>query len=274
MRRTARVLSATALASAALGATASAAFADRAAEAGSRAVGPGGTVSASAFRDGTGAHVPAHTARALGPLGPRSVDPETYEDAGAGQAGADGTAGGDGRVLAPDGTEPGDAGSRALGPEAAGPADTVPDAVEPGDGGADGTSPGDVGPDAVGPDSVPEDLGPAGLPEGVGPDGVPEGVPPEPVGPDRAPQEAAPDALEPVPGERHTPRDGTAQDGTAPHEPREHPGVDSRHGVRAGQGGAFTDSLPALITGGVLIAGAVGAAVYRLRRGGSTHRRY
>ncbi|MFI9568406.1 hypothetical protein [Streptomyces rishiriensis] len=38
------------------------------------------------------------------------------------------------------------------------------------------------------------------------------------------------------------------------------------HGVQAGEGGAFTDSVPALVAGGVLIAGAFGAAVHRLRR--------
>ncbi|MGI5379385.1 hypothetical protein ACQEV2_35035 [Streptomyces sp. CA-251387] len=37
-------------------------------------------------------------------------------------------------------------------------------------------------------------------------------------------------------------------------------------GVQAGAGGAFTDSVPALVAGGVLIAGAFGGAVYRLRR--------
>ncbi|MER7898300.1 hypothetical protein ABTX62_19875 [Streptomyces sp. NPDC096046] len=36
-------------------------------------------------------------------------------------------------------------------------------------------------------------------------------------------------------------------------------------GVRAGDGGAFTDSVPALVAGGVLIAGALGAAAHRLR---------
>ncbi|GGT92232.1 hypothetical protein [Streptomyces coeruleorubidus] len=58
-----------------------------------------------------------------------------------------------------------------------------------------------------------------------------------------------------------------------PEEPRDEP----RHhhtecgeavvprGVRAGDGGAFTDSVPALVAGGVLIAGAFGAAVHRLR---------
>ncbi|MDR6976339.1 hypothetical protein J2X68_003027 [Streptomyces sp. 3330] len=38
------------------------------------------------------------------------------------------------------------------------------------------------------------------------------------------------------------------------------------HGVQAGEGGAFTDSVPALAAGGLLIAGAFGAAVHRLRR--------
>ncbi|WP_369250253.1 hypothetical protein [Streptomyces sp. R41] len=36
-------------------------------------------------------------------------------------------------------------------------------------------------------------------------------------------------------------------------------------GVQAGEGGAFTDSVPALVAGGVLIAGGLGAAVHRLR---------
>jgi len=36
--------------------------------------------------------------------------------------------------------------------------------------------------------------------------------------------------------------------------------------VRAGEGGTFTDSVPALAVGGLLIAGAAGGAVYRLRR--------
>lgn len=36
--------------------------------------------------------------------------------------------------------------------------------------------------------------------------------------------------------------------------------------VHAGQGGSFTDSVPALVAGGLLIAGAAAGAVYRLRR--------
>ncbi|MGQ4405658.1 hypothetical protein ACN6K4_008115 [Streptomyces hayashii] len=38
------------------------------------------------------------------------------------------------------------------------------------------------------------------------------------------------------------------------------------HGVQAGEGGAFTDSVPALVAGGLLIAGGLGAAAHRLRR--------
>ncbi|WP_158810544.1 hypothetical protein [Streptomyces leeuwenhoekii] len=53
----------------------------------------------------------------------------------------------------------------------------------------------------------------------------------------------------------------------APHGPEDEPcgGATARHGVRAGHGGAFTRSVPALVAGGLLIAGAAGAAVHRLR---------
>ncbi|MDX3575034.1 hypothetical protein PV648_38245, partial [Streptomyces sp. ID05-47C] len=44
------------------------------------------------------------------------------------------------------------------------------------------------------------------------------------------------------------------------------PGAAVQHGVRAGTGGTFTDSVPALAAGALLIAGAAGAAVHRLRR--------
>ncbi|WP_405728384.1 hypothetical protein OG885_08325 [Streptomyces sp. NBC_00028] len=57
-------------------------------------------------------------------------------------------------------------------------------------------------------------------------------------------------------------------------EPRVEPRVEPcpstsapvQRGVHAGTGGAFTDSVPALVAGGVLIAGALGGAVYRVRR--------
>jgi hypothetical protein len=45
-----------------------------------------------------------------------------------------------------------------------------------------------------------------------------------------------------------------------------------QRGVQAGQGGAFTDSVPALVAGGVLIVGAAGAVVRRLHRRGTSAR--
>ncbi|QFR01293.1 hypothetical protein F9278_39680 [Streptomyces phaeolivaceus] len=53
------------------------------------------------------------------------------------------------------------------------------------------------------------------------------------------------------------------------HEPTHHathPAAPVQRGVHAGGGGAFTDSVPAMVAGGLLIAGALGAAVHRLRR--------
>ncbi|MEV0015760.1 hypothetical protein [Streptomyces tendae] len=42
-------------------------------------------------------------------------------------------------------------------------------------------------------------------------------------------------------------------------------GGTAEHGVQAGTGGTFGDSVPALVAGGLLIAGACGAAAHRLR---------
>ncbi|MEU9224199.1 hypothetical protein AB0D40_07485 [Streptomyces massasporeus] len=56
----------------------------------------------------------------------------------------------------------------------------------------------------------------------------------------------------------------TSKTAEAPH-PTECGEAPVRRGVRAGDGGAFTDSVPALVAGGVLIAGAFGAAAHRLR---------
>ncbi|MEU3250727.1 hypothetical protein [Streptomyces sp. NPDC006997] len=49
------------------------------------------------------------------------------------------------------------------------------------------------------------------------------------------------------------------------HQPTHAP-TGPQHGVHAGEGGTFTDSATALVTGGLLVAGALGAAVYRARR--------
>jgi hypothetical protein len=64
---------------------------------------------------------------------------------------------------------------------------------------------------------------------------------------------------------------GTGRDTGADHDTAERP-AGAQYGVQGGEGGAFTDSVPALITGGVLIVGALGAAVHRLRQKGSSHR--
>ncbi|GGU32199.1 hypothetical protein [Streptomyces daghestanicus] len=69
---------------------------------------------------------------------------------------------------------------------------------------------------------------------------------PEPVRPGK-PCASRPPCPEPVP------EGGSCEDAPAP------------HGVRAGTGGAFTDSVPALVAGGVLVAGAFAAAAHRLR---------
>ncbi|WP_399891821.1 hypothetical protein ACGH7X_32165 [Streptomyces sp. BBFR51] len=90
-------------------------------------------------------------------------------------------------------------------------------------------------------------------------------------------------AAEPGCRESAAPRAGTSTHGTPcattkpacpePTAPRGQPsgqgtscgGGTAEHGVRAGTGGTFSDSVPVLVAGGVLIAGACGAAAYRLR---------
>ncbi|CAL9647481.1 hypothetical protein [Streptomyces sp. enrichment culture] len=42
-------------------------------------------------------------------------------------------------------------------------------------------------------------------------------------------------------------------------------GGTAEHGVQAGNGGSLSDSVPALVAGGLLVAGALGAAAHRLR---------
>ncbi|MFF7647464.1 hypothetical protein [Streptomyces canus] len=74
--------------------------------------------------------------------------------------------------------------------------------------------------------------------------------------------------------------DGSHRPCTEPHAAHTEPGTQPRteprtescdpaavqSPVRAGQGGSFSDSVPALVTGGLLIVAAAGGAVYRLRR--------
>ncbi|PPS68289.1 hypothetical protein BZZ08_07410 [Streptomyces sp. MH60] len=90
------------------------------------------------------------------------------------------------------------------------------------------------------------------------------------------PEESGTGAGQPACRETAAPRAGTSAHGTpcAPTEPAcPEPtaqgtscgGGTAEHGVRAGTGGTFGDSVPALVAGGVLIAGAAGAAAHRLR---------
>ncbi|MFF9488998.1 hypothetical protein [Streptomyces sp. NPDC014676] len=75
-----------------------------------------------------------------------------------------------------------------------------------------------------------------------------------------APEAVEPKALRPGPtGSRPTDPKGTPCP-TAP----------AHQGVHAGAGGAFTDSVPALAAGGLLIAGAFGAAAHRVYRDRTT----
>ncbi|KUN88449.1 hypothetical protein [Streptomyces griseoruber] len=76
----------------------------------------------------------------------------------------------------------------------------------------------------------------------------------------------------PAPGQSASSCDGGR---TCPHgnpcptaRPTERPTTPAtvEHGVRAGTGGTFRDSVPALVAGGLLIAGAFGAAAHRLLR--------
>ncbi|GAA2596132.1 hypothetical protein [Streptomyces lienomycini] len=97
------------------------------------------------------------------------------------------------------------------------------------------------------------------------------------------PGESGAGAAEPACRESAAPRAGTSTHGTpcatteppcpGSTAPRAEPsaqgrscgGATAEHGVRAGTGGTFSDSVPALVAGAVLIAGACGAAAHRLR---------
>lgn len=78
----------------------------------------------------------------------------------------------------------------------------------------------------------------------------------------------------PCTGTRTEPRTepGTKSRAEPSTEPRTEPSTEScdtavvQRPVHAGQGGSFTDSVPALAAGALLIAGAAAGAVYRLRR--------
>lgn len=209
MRRTARALSAVALAGAVLGSTAPAAFADPAAEVDPSTVSPGGSITVSVSCDPTG-----------------GTPPDTLDATS--QAFETGTV----RLQLVPGND-----DEMTGPAYSGTARIA----------AAGNFA--AGPDAVGRDSA----------------WTVDGTCPAAPGGQGKPWSATFDVSRGNGGGRRP--------CTEPHaEPRTEPRADScagaavQRGVRAGEGGTFTDSVPALVTGGLLIVGAMGAAVYRLRR--------
>jgi hypothetical protein len=328
------------LAGAALGATASAAFADPAAEVSPGSVEPGGTVtitvtceaaggtspesieaSSQGFEagkvelhrvegadpNGAGAAAYRGTARIpSGGSGPSdesgagsSPDPAGASDAknpGAVRGGGVNPAPGGSDTVAPDAVAPAPV---AVDPSASDPVVPDPDPPVP-----DAVGPGTVGPDDLGPDTVPEPVGPDTVPEPVGPETVGPGtVGPDAVGPDAVgPEAVAPDKVGPEAGgasrwdvqgvcpappgghgEQWSASYSVAGGSTATHGTDSGPGTGAdngigpgsgtgdrpptvQRGVEAGQGGVFTDSVPALAVGGVLIAGALGVAAHHLRR--------
>ncbi|MFD4527975.1 hypothetical protein ACFWP7_29390 [Streptomyces sp. NPDC058470] len=222
MRRTARVLSATALAGAALGAAASAAYADPAAEVTPGSVEPGGTVTISVTCDAISGAPPDYieaTSQGFeeGKVQLRRV---TGNDETVSGAAYSGTA-----RISPDGSS-GDGGSDG----------------SSGSGGSDGSGSGGGGGETY---------------DGGGNDAV--NHPESEWGVDGACPGAS-GGREKQWTASYTVARGNATGGGTVERPAQ-----VQRGVQAGAGGAFTDSLPALITGGVLITGALGAAVYRLR---------
>jgi len=279
MRRSARVLSATALAGAALGIAAPAASADPAAEVTPRSVAPGGTVSISVSCDTTGGPPPDSIEAGSqgfedGKVQLRRVDGNEDSTAGAAYTGT--------ARIPPAGTS--DDGPDAVGPQSElgvdGLCPVAPggkekqwttsfnvarDGTTGGDqdgtgGDQDGTG-GDQG--GTGGDEggvTGRDQGGTGGDEGGATGGDQGGV----TGRDQGGTGGDEGGV--TGGDQG----GTGRDqgGTTGGREPVAPPVGVQHGVRAGGGGAFTASVPALVTGGILVAGACGAAVYRLRRGG------
>ncbi|GGQ14413.1 hypothetical protein ACFFKE_33175 [Streptomyces mutabilis] len=281
MRRTARALSTAVLASAALGVFAAPApaepgvppppigVAEPVAEVSPAGVTPGGTVTVSVTCAPTGGSAPATldaTSPAFdgGTVVLRKVGDEHEATSGPAYRGTARTAAAE------------DFGSD---PEAAGSEDewTV-DGTCPGASGEEGDpwSATMTAPEA--PMTVPEE--PMTVPEA--PLTVPEEPMTAPDEPMAAPEEGGGAVAPPCP-QPTAPHAGASSRGTScatepacpepasPHgetsaQRRNCGGTTAEHGVHAGAGGAFTDSVPALVAGGVLIAGACGAAAHRLLR--------
>lgn len=251
MRRTVRALSATALTAVALGTTTAAAAENPGAEVSPRTVAPGGTVTVSVACEPTGGPAPETidaTSRAF-EHGTVQLHRTGGEEDAAGGPAYSGTA----RIAPAENFEEG-------GPDTLAKDDTVTkdDAV-----GKDGA----VGRDDAagkGSDWSVDGTCPA-APGGQGKqwsasftasrDGSREGS-------GDASRDGSGDASRD--GSRDASREGS-HDASRLEDSRDG-GAAVKHGVQAGEGGTFTDSTLALVTGGVLIAGAAGAAVHRLLR--------
>ncbi|MFH9569530.1 hypothetical protein ACH4MG_03100 [Streptomyces sp. NPDC017454] len=305
MRRTARALSAAVLASAALGVVAgpvsadpgvpqpSAGAGEPAAEVSPADVTPGGTVTVSVACASTGGAAPA-TLDATSPAfdggtvalrkvegdggttsGPAyrgtariaaaedfEADPDTSgsEDAWTVDGACPEASGGEGDPWSATMTMPGENGGAVTPP--------CPAPAEPGEPAAP-AEPGAAG-----------DAGAPAVPGAPGTPGTP-GTPGEPCGASKpaCPDPAAPHGEASAHGTSCATKpacpEPAAPHGEASAQGKPCGGATVEHGVRAGTGGAFTDSTPALVAGGVLITGAFGAAAHRLRhrlRGDAEHR--
>ncbi|OQR62678.1 hypothetical protein B6E66_18935 [Streptomyces maremycinicus] len=244
MRRTAHLLSALAMAGAALVAVGTAASADPAAEVSPAGVAPGGSVTVSV---------------SCGPLG--ATAPESLDATS--QAFAEGTV----ELSKVPGADGAQTGTAYRGTARVAPADDLqvsPDAVGPDAAWTvDGTCPAAPGGQDK-PWSATLDVA-RGTPPPCGSASAASCAPARPCPPAQDPATARGDACRTVrPCPPPEPR-AAEPHAAAPLEEDCAPATVG-HGVQAGEGGAFTDSAPALAAGGLLIAGALGAAVHRLRR--------
>ncbi|WPP33065.1 hypothetical protein [Streptomyces sp. CL7] len=93
-------------------------------------------------------------------------------------------------------------------------------------------------------------------------------------GPEAAPLRTAPPTAPPSASHTPTHKPAPTHKPTPSHRPTSTPcpSPPAHQGVQAGGGGAFTDSVPAQVAGGLLLAGAFGAGAHRLlrRRTGGT----
>lgn len=282
MRRTARALSVAALAGVVLGFVASAAFAEPTAEVSPGSVSPGGSVTVSVSCDALGGTAPAtidatsqafeegtvqlkrvsgNDEKAAGPAysGTARIPPaENFED--------DPDAAGPDSAWTVDGTCP-----AAPGGEGKEWSATLTVALESGDG-KEGGKGGGEGSTEGGSAGGGTETGGEGATGGTQSGG--EGGKGGTEGGWSGADGGGDPCTEPHLGNTEPDKTGTGWAEGAPSGKGEHSGSHAQdcdgaavdHGVQAGDGGTFTDSVPALVAGGVLIAGAAGGAVYRLRR--------